>query len=180
MAEAKKENKKLKALLADLESGDEKKQLKAIKGLKVNGDVEAVEYLVFHLANSPSDAFKNAIIEILSSLKLSDATAEIARCLQKEEYAPIHGILLNTMWNSGLDYKKYLNIIVNVALDGEMMEAIECITILENTAGPFEEEDIMEPLLSVQEYLSNTTDENPKNEIIKEIAGILARINDTL
>lgn len=180
MVEEKKENKKLNSLLKELDSGDEAQQLKALKGLKLNGDIEAIEYLIFHLTNSKSDKVKSEITEMLSSLKLSKAPDVIAKCLIKEEYMAVRATLLNTIWNSGLDYRTHLNTIVNIAIDGEMIEALECMTILENTNGPFEEEDILEPLLSAQQYLSNTTEESAKNEIIKEIAEYLARINDSL
>lgn len=174
------ENKKVKTLLLDLKSGEEEKQLKAIKALKVSGNVSVLEPMIAELIKTDSVKVEHEIIEFLSSLKDSDAPEAMIKCLENEDFQDVRGLLLNTIWNSGLDYKPHLKAIVNVALDGEMMEALECITILENTNGPFTEEEIMEPLLSVQEYLSNTTEETHKNEIIKEIAVFLAQINENL
>ena len=62
-----------------------------------------------------------------------------------------------------------------------MMEAMECLTILENMEGTLTEEKIMDALLSLKSYLVEHSDDNtPKMGLLREVALLLTEINNSL
>ena len=173
--------KKIKSLILDLRPGDVNRQLKAVKSLKVHGDHTVVIPLLDVLSNADDEKLRNEIIETLNSVKLTSVPPVIAKALGDDKYASIRQILLSSIWNSGLDYREYLADIIKAAVKGEMMDALECITIIENIEEELSEEHIMEAQLILNEYLVNHKDEtSQKNEMLKEIALILQERNDLL
>ncbi len=172
--------KKVKDLLATLESGDDKQQVKAVQGLKVHGNETVIEPLLLTLANNPSDAVYSEIVDLLNTPKSTKVPAEIAKALVDKRFVEIRHTLLTTIWNSGLDYRPYLTEIVTAGTEGEMMDALECITIIENIEGEMTEDQLFEPLIVLTEYLGSTRDEGPKLDLIREVTATLQNINNML
>ena len=181
MSDKNAEKKKIKTLIADLRPGDEQRQLQAIKGLKVHGDHTVVKPLLDVLLNTDSENVRKEIISVLNTVKLTSVPPVIASALTNANYKPIRQILLSSIWNSGLDYREYLKEIVIAAVQGEMMDALECITIIENTEGEFSEEQLYDAQLVLKEYLvENKDDISPKNNLLFEISQLLQEMNDQL
>ncbi|NOQ71565.1 MAG: hypothetical protein GQ574_06165 [Crocinitomix sp.] len=172
--------KKTKELLSDLLNGDNKEQVKAVQGLKVHGNETIIESLLVVLANNPSDTVYSEIVDLLNTPKSSKVPAEIAKALVDKRFVDIRHTLLTTIWNSGLDYRPYLAEIVTAGTEGEMMDALECITIIENIEGEMTEDQLFEPLIVLTEYLGSTQDDGPKLELIREVTATLQNINNML
>ncbi|MCG8574570.1 MAG: hypothetical protein MI810_06780 [Flavobacteriales bacterium] len=181
---AKKENskdKKLKALLSDLSSADAKKQLAAVKSLKVHGNETVIDPLLETYISTDDERLKLEITDLLNTLKSASVPPVIAKALMNKKYAGIRQMLLASIWNSGLDYNDHLREIISAASQGDMMEALECITIIENIEGTLTEDQLFEPILVLKEYLVQNRDEqSPKMDMLKEIALILQQRNDAL
>ncbi len=172
--------KKVKDLLETLASGDDKQQVKAVQGLKVHGNETVIESLLLTLANNPSDAVYSEIVDLLNTPKSTKVPAEIAKALVDKRFVEIRHTLLTTIWNSGLDYRPYLTEIVTAGTEGEMMDALECITIIENIEGEMTEDQLFEPLIVLTEYLGSTRDGGPKLDLIREVTATLQNINNML
>ncbi|MFT5819020.1 MAG: hypothetical protein ACI8ZM_000242 [Crocinitomix sp.] len=172
--------KKIKDLLSDLANGDNKQQIKAIQGLKVHGNETVIESLLLVLANDPNAGLYSEIVDLLNTPKSTKVPAEIAKALVDKRFVEIRHTLLTTIWNSGLDYRPYLEEIVTAATEGEMMDALECITIIENIEGEMTEDQLFEPLIVLTEYLGSTQDDGPKLELIREVTATLQNINNML
>jgi hypothetical protein len=68
---------------------------------------------------------------------------------------------------------------VEIAVDGDFMEALDCLTILENMEGPFEERQILEAQLHLKDYLEDTAPkEQQKAKIMSEITLWLKDLSD--
>lgn len=174
-------NKKIKDLLSQLGSKEESVQINAVKSLKIHGNQTVIEPLVQVLSKSSSEDVKSEIVDLLNTIKSTAVPAEIAKCLSNPDYSNVYQLLLVSIWSSGLDYRPYLGEIASATVQGGLMEAVECITILENLEGGLSEEQIMDALLVFQSYLVDDRDENDsKNEIIKEIVLLLQNMNDTV
>ena len=163
-----------------LASGDDKQQVKAVQGLKVHGNETVIESLLLTLADNPSDAVYSEIVDLLNTPKSTKVPAEIAKALVDKRFVEIRHTLLTTIWNSGLDYRPYLTEIVTAGTEGEMMDALECITIIENIEGEMTEDQLFEPLIVLTEYLGSTRDEGPKLDLIREVTATLQNINNML
>lgn len=174
-------DKKIKTLILDLRPGDINRQLAAIKSLKVHGDHTVVIPFLDVLLNEDDDRIQIEIVDALNTVKLSAVPAIIAKALVEEKYAPLRQILLSSVWNSGLDYKPYIKDIITATIQGDLLEAIECITIIENIEGELTEEQIMDAQLVLNEYLaSNMSDNSQRMDLLREIALLLQERYDIL
>lgn len=181
MAEEKNQNKKLVALLKDFESGKIEKQLEAIKALKIHGNQTIIEPIVNELCQSKSDELKAEIVDVLNNAKSTKVPEQLIYCLQQEKYKSVQQILLASIWNSNLDYKNYLPQIVQVTLNGEFLDALECLTIVENFEEMPNEEVINEALVLLGNYLHENRDKSsPKIDLLIEIGLVLKKMNDSL
>ncbi|HIP32410.1 MAG TPA: hypothetical protein EYG86_06595 [Crocinitomicaceae bacterium] len=173
MAEVKitKKQQKLNKIIADLNSSEEKKVSKAIKSLEANGDSSVIKPLATRLMQDLSDKNKSEIIELLSSLKDTSARAELMYIVDDEKFLPIRQSVLTAIWNTKIDFSGYVDEFVFIAIHGSFLEAIDCLTIIENLEGPFMEEDLLESESHLKNYM---TSDAPKDEqravILSEIA----------
>ena len=173
--------KKVKELLSNLAAKDEKKQVQAVKSLKIHGNETVIEPLVQALNATTSEKLKAEIIDLLNSIKSTKVPAEIIKCLNNSDYSDTHQVLLASIWASGLDYREYMGDIANVTIQGDFMYAMECITILENLEGRLDEDQIMDALLVFKSYLvEKKEDEEAKIGLIQEIVLMLQSMNDTV
>lgn len=181
MADKKKTDKKVLGLIKQLELKGPKDVIKAIKSLKMHGDETSIEPLVKLYSSTKNNAIQNEIVDLLNSIKSTKVPPVLINCLTNSDYSNARQIMLSSIWNSNLDYTDYLSEIVEAAQNGEMMDAMECLTILENMEGTLSEEKIMDPLVSIKSYLSeNTTVNTSKMGLLREVAMLLTEINNTL
>lgn len=162
---------KIKQLIDELNSGNQAKISASLKALQANGDISILEPMIALMMTEISDKTRAEIIEFLSALKDSDAVDEIIRILKDSTYLPIRQELLSTIWNSPLNYSYYLPEFVEIAVEGDFMEALECLTIIESMSGPFEERHVLECQLHLNEYVKDQEPkEQKKAKIMSEIA----------
>lgn len=178
---AKKEGKKLKKIIEDLKSSDPKVVAKSIKALETHGDATAIKPLADLLIDGTTEKNKAAVIELFCSLKDSSVTSFIMDLLDDEKYLPIRQEILTTIWNTKVDFSDYIDDFVFIATTGSFMEALECLTIIENLEGPFMEENILEAQLHLKNYLeSNEPKDEKKAHILSEIALKIKEYNQSL
>ncbi|MBU2020390.1 MAG: hypothetical protein KJ941_12150, partial [Bacteroidetes bacterium] len=73
-----------------------------------------------------------------------------------------------------LDFTAYLPDFVALATEGDFFEAFECLTVIENLEGPFEETQILESQLYLKEFLEGEKGKSEqKDKIVSEIAVLL-------
>ena len=177
----KNENKKLKQILLDLRTTDDKKIAKAIKSLEAHGDASVIKPLADKLLEGLSEKNQAAVIELFCSLKDSSAAVEIMDVIEDEKYLPIRSTMLTTVWNTKVDFSNYIDEFVEIACKGSFMETLDCLTIVENMEGPFMEEDILECQLHLKNYLEDSAPkEQQKAELLSELALIIKDINMNL
>jgi hypothetical protein len=180
MADKKKDT-KLKQILMDLATDDTKKISKAIKALEAHGDPSVVNPLSEKLLNGVSEKNQKEILELFSSLKDSNATAEIRDVIEEEHFRPIRQMMLTMVWNTKVDFSDYLDEFVQIAVEGNFMETLDCLTIIENLEGPFMEENVLEAQLHLKKYLEQPGDKDEqKAQLLSEIALLLKDINRNL
>jgi len=161
---------KLNALLVEIASSEGPKFYKNLQLLKNEGTIQILHPLA-ELLLTKGEEEKQEILNLLCDLNESAAADEMVSILRDEHFLPIRQALLTTIWNSKLNYSYYLPEFVEIAADGDFMEALDCLTILENMEGPFEERHILEGQLHLKDYLEDTAPkESQKAKIMSEIA----------
>ena len=178
--EVKKESQKIEKLLEQLSSKDEQEQIKAVVKLKSEGNETVVEPLVGICNTTESEDLKKEIIDLLNTIKSTKVPEELVKCLINPAFKSSRQMMLASIWNSGLDYNQYMGEIVQATVEGDLMEAIECITILENLENGLDENEIMDGLIVIKAYLVDNKDESSRTNILKEIVGMLQQMNDSV
>ena len=161
---------KIAKLLADVQSGVPAKVTAALDALQVSGKDSIVEPLIRAIKLQTDEENIAEIIEFLSSLKSTSASKEVMACLKNPELADLKIQILSTIWNSPLDYSEYLAEFVHLAVRGDFSTILECLTILENLNGPFEEADILESQLLLKAYYEGNARDAQKDPLMDEIA----------
>jgi hypothetical protein len=162
---------KIKRLLEDLNSGNETKISSALKALQLNGDSSVLNPMANLLKTDITAKNRQEILDFLSCLNDSSTIDSMIEIVKDSNYLSIRQELLSTMWNNKLDYTYYLPEFVEIAVEGSFMEALECLTIIENLEGPFEERHILESQLHLKEYINDKSPKDPqKAQIMSEIA----------
>lgn len=171
MENGKKQNKKIELLLADLRTEVAGKVKTALDGLQLEGNYTIIEPLFTFIANAKNDEAKNLVIEFLCNLKDSKSKLMVMDCLEQARFSTIQNTILNTIWNSPLDYSEYIHDFVKLAVANEFMTTLECLTIIENLDGPFEEQHLYEAQLALKDYHDGKyIKSKEKDEFISEIA----------
>ncbi len=169
-----KKSQKIQKLIEDFQSGDIKKIRQSLKLLKSEGSIEVLRPLVELLKSVSDEYVKQDVIAFLSDLNVSSAVDEIMVLLKDENFKSVRQPLLSTIWNCKLNYSYYLPDFVEMAIEGDFMEALECLTIIENMEGPFQERHILESQLHFKDYLEDNSPKDPqKAQIMSEIALIV-------
>jgi len=166
----KERKKKLDLLLSDLKSGEEKKVNQALKGLQVHGDQSVILPLIEVWSEGTSSQVENEIISFLGDLKQNDTAEPIMHAVNKKEFRSLRQKLLTTIWNSKVDYSEYFVDFVRIAVEGDFMEALECLTILENLEGPFEEHQFLDAQVELSVFAEQQNKDEQKKQLISEIA----------
>lgn len=177
----KKQAAKLKQILADLNGADEKKISKAVKSLEAHGTADVIKPLAEKLLAGASERNQREIVELLCSLKDSSVTAKMMDVIEDERFVPIRQTMLSTVWNTKVDFSDYIDEFVLIAIRGDFMETLDCLTIIENMEGPFMEENVLECQLHLKNYLEDSSAKDPqKAQLLSEIALVIKDINERL
>ena len=164
-------SKKVSQLLADLNSSNPAKVTAALDSLQVYGNFKIIVPLFETIASSTNNQTKKEIIEFLSNLKDSASKKEVISNLQESKFKEIQNQILAIIWNSPLDYSEYLAEFVRIGVENDFLITLECLTILENLEGPFDERSLMESQLLLKEYAEGQHPQSAqKDTLISEIA----------
>lgn len=167
-------------LLKKLKVGNEQEFAKNLAELDAVLTIEALPALVSVFHAPISDKCKEQLLVYFNDLSANDAQETMVQILIDPDNLSIRQLLLSTIWNSRLDYSSYLAEFVEIAVEGDYLEALECLTIIENLEGPFEESDILESQLHLKEYLETGAKNDQKAVLISEIALLVKNINEEL
>lgn len=168
---AKQQKLKIKELITQLRSGDDKKISKALKSLQIHGEAKVIQPILEVWKAGVSEKVEKEIVEFFSSLKDTYTVEPIISAINDANYQRLRQPLLNTIWNTKVDYSEYLPDFVRIAVEGDFMETLECLTIIENLEGPFLEEDLLEAQVTLSEYAdSRKSTDDSKAQLISELA----------
>ncbi|MBW7868149.1 MAG: hypothetical protein H3C31_07485 [Brumimicrobium sp.] len=180
MASAEREQerqKKVKAIILELQTHDEKKISKGLQKLQEIGDAQVIIPIIELWNEGVSEYLESEIINFFGDLKSSAAKEKIMEAVLNKDFGNIHQSLLSTMWNSKIDYSEYLLEFIQISILNDYMIALECLTIIENMEGPLEDQKLLDGQIILREYAEkqqkSKQDSEDKIKLIAEIAKIL-------
>ena len=168
-----------KSIEKSLLSNDEKMFDSMIKFLEKNGKIEYLTKIA-GLLNNINDSRKEKVFSFLSKLKQKDAAPIMMEIVKDENNKAFQDLILNSFWNSSIDYSDFFSDFVEISCKGRYITALECLTILENLRGPFNEGQVLDAQLHLKNYLELENKQDDKAPLISEIALFIKHINDQL
>ena len=169
---------KLTAALKQFESNTETDVLSALKIFEQQGDISILP-AVFEKLRSCEMSIERALLGFLSDIQRIEAKAIIIQFLSEEKEQVLRQKVLTSIWNSKLTYDEHLPFFVMLASTGDFMQALECLTIIENMQGPFAEHELLESQLVLKEYVEEAKSEDEqKRHIMSEIAWFIKEQNE--
>jgi hypothetical protein len=70
----------------------------------------------------------------MNDVKDQAISAEIINEIRKKWNPPTISMLISSCWQSGLDYSEYCIDLAKVFLEGDYVTALECLTVIEESA----------------------------------------------
>ncbi len=171
---------KIKQLLDELKSGNEQSFSKAINELNGLMTSTLLPELASILLTTQSEKNKAEMMQFFNDLAFEGAQENMMQIILNPSFIDVRQELLATIWNSRIDYSNYLAEFVEIASEGNYLETLECLTIIENLDGPFEEADILEAQLHLKEYLESSNRTEEKSILMSEIALLIKNMNEEL
>jgi len=169
-----KQQQKKQQLLADLTSGNPKTASAAITALHVHGDSSMIPTLLEAWNSGLNEKNEEELRELLVGLKDSSAVEPLMEVFRNSDDNPLRRKLMNVFWNSKLDFSEYLSDFVVFAIDGDFMDCLETLTVIENFEFNSPESAVLESQLLLKEFFGKEEAiEERKLQLLQDIALIV-------
>lgn len=160
---------KITKLISDLESGEERKVIGALKRIPHEGSPEVITPMLQLLVKNPSPEVRILLEKTLYNLKDPATLEPLAAALNVEKFRPVQADILAFIWQSGLDASPYISLLVDVAIQGEYMTAVEALTIADSLED-FQDNDLTE---SIKKLDKATEVKSEKSDLLGNLRQIL-------
>jgi hypothetical protein len=177
---SKNKQQQLQQWIQDLSAKEESTFKNALESISTHGDISVIEPVAKVMFKTSDRARKQLLSEFFANIEKEIAKDELIRVVQEVDNPESQAELLNTIWNSRLDFSEFLLDFVVLAIDGNLRIAIECHTIIENLDGPFDEADILEAKLLLGSYEKHESRSAEKDFLIHDIMAALERMDSEL
>ncbi len=161
-------------LFSIINKGNNKSIADAIELLRDEQPFEgAIEILTSLYDSTEDSALKKSIEGFMNDLKDQSACKEVINEIRKDLKPATISMLVASCWQSGLDYSEYSADFARTFLKSDYVGAVECLTVIEETANDLTPEK--------KEEIRKIIEDNPlspRNEIvvlITELISILER-----
>jgi hypothetical protein len=178
MSTAKKSDAKSIETLQKLALQDVSSVTEALNYLREKGKSQHLN-AVFESLKGAERSKQQLLVGFLSDILDTSAVEAFIDFLENETDADTRKLVLSAIWNSKLPFDEHLPFFVMLASQGDYLEALDCLTILENMSGPFEEAQLLEAQLLLKEYLEEKAPQtDQKAQIMSEIAWFVKEQNE--
>lgn len=162
----KKTSPKLKEIYKQLDDKDLSVQKKGVKALRMHGDETSIPRLLDLLKN-PSGPLYTEAFTVLCQLKNTEARAVLAGSIRKEVYSDRAKEIAAASWQTGYTGSDDLSHFVKAAIQNDYETAMECMTFIEQVEPPFNDAEVSESLLLLNDYFDGEKDD--KEPLLRSI-----------
>lgn len=169
---------KLKIVLTDLNSGDSSKIAKAIPLLETTGDATVIIPLMDLWVGGVNATIEKSIIALLEGLKDTSTVEPLIFAFRNVKYAKLKRNLVSVFWNSKLDFSSYLADFVLFAIEGDFLDVLEVVTLVEQFETMVPESAVMESQLLLKEYFNgNENREEQKDQLLSVVVAFVQQFD---
>jgi HEAT repeat protein len=165
-----KEKSQFGKLVHDLNASQDVIVMDTIDKIKHQGTPEIIPHVIALFEKKPSEEVVRKITGLLFSLKDEQVIPFLIEGMKNEKIGELYrSVVISSFWNSGLNPVDYLSDLINIAIQGSYLECIEVLTVIENLEPPYNEEQLMEALVDLRQFVN----ENKQDERIGLLNGML-------
>uniref|UniRef100_UPI0032170B42 hypothetical protein n=1 Tax=uncultured Draconibacterium sp. TaxID=1573823 RepID=UPI0032170B42 len=113
-------------------SANSNEVISAINIIKDKGNKEYLPLLFELLLSEPDAEITKEILLLLGTVKDKETIPVFIEALQKNKFIPLRKNILTTCWQNGMDFSSYLDVFVELVIEGEWEVAFEAFTVIEN------------------------------------------------
>jgi hypothetical protein len=164
--------KKLRELQEKIISGNKQSINSAIISLRNEDPFRGVIGLLSGLFDTTRDQYvKDLVRNFLNDIKEPSARVELISEIEKKYKSETTSMLVASCWQSGLDYSEYALNFSRAFITGDYIVALECFTVLEESAQYISDIKKREIVDIMNEYRESFTIE--KNKLLESLIKIL-------
>ena len=166
-------SKKVEAVVSLLHSTKSAEVISALKKIPEQGNATLIKPLLRTYLAWPNDPDIQARTQkILGELKTQSAVPELISALGEEEFETVRALIISVFWHAGIYPTDELDVLIQNAIKGDYMVAMEVLTVVENSDVFTDPDLVQQYMLDIDEYL----DSNPE----ADHASILEQLKDVL
>lgn len=129
------------------DSTKEKELLSIIETIRTSGNLKAIPALIKMMEKVDNEDIQNTIANMLFDIKDPGIIPSIIEAIGNPGLQNFQRILVSSCWESGLDYSKHIGFFAELATKVDYLTTIECLTVIENMEGPFDQKDLEAAIL---------------------------------
>jgi len=154
-----------------LRSGNSTAILETIEEIRDSGKTTILPEIFELLLDTEDDEVMDACTGLLNDLKSDEGSEQVVAALKNPRYKPIRQILVSSCWQSGLDYHDHVLLFAKIVVKDDYAAAIEAFTVIENSLGELEDDEIVQLTAVLNEGLSNVSDN--KKKLLRELLSVI-------
>jgi len=159
-----------------LKSGNQKLIELAIEDLRENGNSAYIPFILEILHTTDQPEIKKKILNLFSELKQRKAIPELMKALQNKEYKNEWNNILQSCWENGMDYSKFLPVFIDLAISEDFMTSLDSCTVITGMTGEISDSTYQTESRKIKEAL--LTEESKKKEILQDILEYLPQLKE--
>jgi hypothetical protein len=159
------------SIIGDLFSIDQSIVLKTLSEISFTGKTHYIPVLIEILHSTDNQEVKQAIVKILSELKITNAVPVLVEAINNPNYKAIQEILVRICWENGLNFSPHLSTFVDLAIHADYMTSFEAITVIENSEGEISEEEAQSLIATIKNSIEKVPSE--RKILLSEIISFL-------
>jgi hypothetical protein len=158
-------------MLKDLWSADDLLVLKTLHRLRSDGNLTYLPDLLNLLEHTSSELIEKELIRFLADIKEKAVVPLVVEGLRESGLDRARAGILSAIWQSGMDYSDYLDLFIQLFLEGDYMVALESFTVIEQSMEHLSDETIAEERKNLLDGLENVSED--KKPLARELINIL-------
>lgn len=168
-------------LLMTIQQGLPDKVKMALSELSSIGNLSIIPDLLEILIKEENHINKNLITEFIANVQDPGIVQINMDFMNSFENLDKLKSVTPCIWNSKHDYSQYIADFVSLSVEGDYLLALECLTVIEQMTGPFNESWLLESQLYLKEYIEKSNNRGERKDIIiSDIAYFIKEQNNSV
>jgi hypothetical protein len=158
-------------ILKDLWSENDLLVLKTLRKLRTAGNLAYIPDILKLLSQTRNELIEKELIRFLADIKEVGVVPLVAEGLKNSALKPARAGILSAIWQSGLDYSRYMDLFFQLFLEGDYLVALESFTVIEQSIEHLSNQKIAEERKNLLDGLDSVSED--KKPLARELVNLL-------